>query len=243
MGGEVSLLAQVALGTGFAGVPDAHPAPSPPVVSAPCQAQPPDPLLVDWLQHHSVDRDTTETVGPQGTAMDGVGLGLNPPLLLSHTPHVSPPGLREELAHDRGRPRGSGLPSAGWTPPPRGLEPSARPEGGSAKPPAHISSPLQLLAHGFTLHDLLTCATRDDLLYTGIRYHHPAVPPWLPRDEGVGDARPGLDRLLQDGHVAAGDLAVASQGCPCPGRGGLVCRLWAAILEHRRAVLAQKGAD
>ncbi|XP_014373336.2 mitogen-activated protein kinase kinase kinase 6 isoform X1 [Alligator sinensis] len=71
----------------------------PVVVSAPCQAQPPDPLLVDWLQHHSVDRDTTET----------------------------------------------------------------------------------LLAHGFTLHDLLTCATRDDLLYTGIRYHHPALPPWLPR--------------------------------------------------------------
>ncbi|XP_019367628.1 PREDICTED: mitogen-activated protein kinase kinase kinase 6 [Gavialis gangeticus] len=81
-------------------------------IPAPCQAQPPDPLLVDWLQHHRVDRDTTET----------------------------------------------------------------------------------LLAHGFTLPDLLTCATRDDLLYTGIS-------------------------------------------------GGWVCRLWAAILEHRQAALAQRGAD
>lgn len=28
----------------------------------------------------------------------------------------------------------------------------------------------QLLNHSFTLHALLTCATRDDLIYTRIRY-------------------------------------------------------------------------
>lgn len=28
----------------------------------------------------------------------------------------------------------------------------------------------QLLKHSFTLHTLLTCATRDDLIYTRIRY-------------------------------------------------------------------------
>lgn len=46
------------------------------------------------------------------------------------------------------------------------------------------------LQHGFTLPDLLTCATRDDLLYTGIR-------------------------------------------------GGLVCRLWGAIQEHRKSLAKQ----
>ncbi|XP_074977367.1 mitogen-activated protein kinase kinase kinase 6 isoform X7 [Caretta caretta] len=46
------------------------------------------------------------------------------------------------------------------------------------------------LQHGFTLPDLLTCATRDDLLYTGIR-------------------------------------------------GGLVCKLWGAIQEHRKSLAKQ----
>ncbi|XP_075765277.1 mitogen-activated protein kinase kinase kinase 6 isoform X1 [Pelodiscus sinensis] len=53
-----------------------------------------------------------------------------------------------------------------------------------------------LLQHGFTLPDLLTCATRDDLLYTGLR-------------------------------------------------GGLVCRLWGAIQEHRDSLAqsAQREAE
>ncbi|XP_074832313.1 mitogen-activated protein kinase kinase kinase 6 isoform X2 [Carettochelys insculpta] len=57
-------------------------------------------------------------------------------------------------------------------------------------------SPLQFLQHGFTLPDLLSCATRNDLLDTGIR-------------------------------------------------GGLVCRLWAAIQEHRRSLAqpAQREAE
>ncbi|XP_032658722.1 mitogen-activated protein kinase kinase kinase 6 isoform X2 [Chelonoidis abingdonii] len=48
------------------------------------------------------------------------------------------------------------------------------------------------LQHGFTLPDLLTCATHDDLRYTGIR-------------------------------------------------GGLVCRLWRAIQEHRKSLLQQEA--
>lgn len=93
----------------------------------------------------------------------------------------------------------------------------------------------QLLSHGFTLQDLLGCATRDDLFYMGIRYPQPTLP--LLAQSGWGE---------QGGSAGGGVgcvyiLAPSLQQPPCPHRRGTAYRLWAAIQEHRRTLAQREG--
>uniref|UniRef100_A0A7M4E582 mitogen-activated protein kinase kinase kinase n=1 Tax=Crocodylus porosus TaxID=8502 RepID=A0A7M4E582_CROPO len=92
---------------------------------------------------------------------------------------------------------------------------------GIGQAPAHTSSPLQLLAHGFTLHNLLTYAARDDLLYMGIRYHLPALRPRAARRGGLVSI-PASCRPAQEGDSPAWSRLApwAPPPCSCPDLGG-----------------------
>lgn len=87
-------------------------------------------------------------------------------------------------------------------------------QGHRAMPPGHHLP--QLLSHGFTLRDLLGSATCDDLFYTGIRY-----------PQGWQHCR---------GTRLVPLVPPASPVSPSSGRRGPAYRLWAAVLEQRRAL-------
>lgn len=79
---------------------------------------------------------------------------------------------------------------------------------GRSCPPSIPCHPSQLLSHGFTLPDLLDCATHDDLFYLAIRYPQPTLP-FL--------AWPGWRQ--QGGRTGGGDAA----WCP-PSSSSAVCQ-------------------